>query len=168
MRTQQFQVATDVYLGIVARQWWGRWWPVAALTVLSIAAVGILLSDVRMAFVAAIVIFLVLPMSLIPIYSHALTREAAISATQKVVESAPDGLSITLIPDDSHPLDGQILIPWPHIRGLSFTKRHFVFRLEGKYAYLPVPYSAFADKEELRQFSKEVHSALTKGQPPIS
>ena len=26
----------------------------------------------------------------------------------------------------------------------------------------------FADKEELRQFSKEVHSALTKGQPPIS
>ena len=29
-------------------------------------------------------------------------------------------------------------------------------------------YMYFADKEELRQFSKEVHSALTKGQPPIS
>lgn len=168
MKTQQFQVATDVYLGIVARQWWGRWWPVAALTVLSIAAVGILLPDVRMALVAAIVIFLVMPMSLIPIYSHALTREAAISATQKVVESVPEGLRMTLVPDDSHPLEGQILIPWSQIIGLSFTKRHFVFHLAGKYAYLPVPYSAFADKEELRQFSKEVHAALAESKSPIS
>lgn len=161
MKTKPFKVPSDAYLGIVTRQWWGKWWPVAALTILAIIATGILLHDGRMAFVAAIAIFIVMPLSLLPIYSYALTKSASVAAAPKTVESTPGGLVIELEADDTHPMSGKLLINKDDISGLSFTSRYIIFHLPGKYAYLPVPYSAFDDKEALRQFSKDAHSYIS-------
>ncbi|MCM1517882.1 MAG: hypothetical protein NC117_04500 [Pseudoflavonifractor sp.] len=160
MKTKPFKVPSDAYLGIVTRHWWGRWWPVAALTVLAIIATGIVLHDGRMAFVAAIAVFIVMPLSLLPIYSYALTKAASVAAAPKTVESTADGLMIHLEADDTRPMSGTLLINKDEISGLSFSSRYIIFHLPGKYAYLPVPYTAFEDKEALRQFSKDAHAYL--------
>lgn len=165
MRSLPYKVSSSTYLGLLTRLWWSRHWPIPAAIIAIILIYGSYSGDLRYFYLSAILLCLVGPLSLLLIYRHALHPHAVMSITARSVEATDNGLDLELAqPSDTDDIadnesDEDIIptihkvIPWSHIKAIGYTGRYFLIHLPGKYQILPIPYTAFASKDDLRAFS---------------
>lgn len=139
-------------MSILRRLYLGRrWWIMALPVVVCLALIAV---DTRFAYVALIVAMAMVMLAMPLWYYFALTQESRWSILDKTVVATDEGLQLDFVNDKmkSH------LITWQEMESTTAVSECLVIRLKkNKYTFLAIPFSAFDDKEELRELVKEIH-----------
>lgn len=151
--TSPFAIRSSTYMGLVTREWIRRWWPLPTIAIFISVALGITIS-VRFLFLAAVLLCLVIPLAMLPIYYHSLTPSMRLAILAKRVRISDDCMTLLFEPiDEDTPAPDAISISWEEFSRLKFSRTAFILRMKGKYRYLPIPYSSLATVDDLRKFS---------------
>lgn len=160
MTTQPFSVRSSSYMGLVARAWFRRWWWIPASAIAISATLGFVIS-IRFLFLAAILLCLVAPLAMLPIYYYSLTPTMRLAILAKRIRLSDDGVTLIFEAiDEETPTPASISIQWDEFSRLKFSRSAFILHLKGRYRYLPIPYSSLSSAEELRRFSMLLHRHL--------
>lgn len=154
--TQPFSIRSSSYMGLVAREWIKRWWWLPAIAIFISAILGFTIS-IRFLFLAAILLCLVAPLAMLPIYYHSLTPSMRHAILTKRVKISDKCMTLLFEPiDEDTPTPAPISIEWNEITRLKFSRTAFILCLKGNYRYLPIPYSSLATIDDLRKFSSQL------------
>lgn len=139
-------------MSILRRLYLGRrWWIMVLPVVVCLALIAV---DTRFAYVALIVAMAMVMLAMPLWYYFALTQESRWSILDKTVVATDEGLQLDFVNDKmkSH------LITWQEMESTTAANDCLVIKLKkNKYTFLTIPFSAFDDKEELRELVKEIH-----------
>ncbi len=159
--TSPFSIRSSTYMGLVAREWIKRWWWLPAIAIFVSATLGFTIS-IRFLFLAAILLCLVAPLAMLPIYYHSLTPSMRLAILAKRVKISDECMTLLFEPiDEETPAPDAISIKWDEFSHLKFSRTAFILCMKGKYRYLPVPYSSLATVDDLRKFSSQLQRHVT-------
>lgn len=151
--TTPFAIRSSTYMGLVTREWIRRWWWLPAIAIFISAMLGFTIS-IRFLFLAAILLCLVVPLAMLPIYYHSLTPSMRLAILAKRVRISDDCMKLLFEPiDENISAPDTIVIMWEEFSCLKFSRTAFILRMKGKYRYLPIPYTSLATVDDLRKFS---------------
>lgn len=144
-------------MGLVAKDWFRQWWWIPFIAIASSAISGFIIS-IQFLFLSAILLCLVAPLAMLPIYYYSLTPTMRYAIIAKRVNISNNGAKLIFEPiDDEHPTPDDEIIAWGDVARLRFSRTAFILQLKGKYKYIIIPYSALKSVDELRQYSKLLH-----------
>lgn len=155
--TTVFTVRSSTYMGLVAKEWFRQWWWIPFLAIASSSILGITIS-IRFLFLSAILLCLVAPLAMLPIYYYSLTPTMRNAIIAKRVSISDKGVKLIFESiDEERPKPNDEIIAWSDVARLRFSSTAFTLQLNGKYRYIIIPYSALTSTDELRQFSIQLH-----------
>lgn len=149
-------IPASTYYGILWRIFLSRrWWWLALPVIMCLALIAV---DIRFAFVALIVAMGVVMIAMPLVYYYALTQESRWSILEKTVEITAQGLKLSFTSEKMN----EHIIPWSAMASTTALNECLVIRLKkNRYTFLAIPLTAFAGKEELRNFVINVNSKIS-------
>lgn len=135
-----------VFRGYFARYWWLYALPLAILITLTFYNINFLYTILMLCFI-------VFPMALIMVYFwYLLTGEIRWSILEKEMTINDSGMMLTFE-------DFTKELRWEEFSGFTTTGKYLLLKFKvRRFTYFVVPFTAFVDKEQLRQFVKTLKS----------
>lgn len=149
MTTEVYKMGAHSLATYIMKQWIKRnWWIIAIPPAICIAlAIAV---DIKFAFIALIMVFIMLPPAMITVYFyHALAPEARMTILPHRVTMTDDGLTISYEPPaEDIPARDDDFIGWSRIKATKTGMEQIAYRLDsGKYCMVLIPRSAFKTPE---------------------
>lgn len=152
--TQPYKTGSGDYIRTVAVLWTARWWWTIALPITTCFILATTI-NIAFAFVALMILFIIIPMIMSFLYFYyALTPEAIMAMRNKRLHIVPDkhiivnyetatgddDISATLPPSE---------IKWNEITGIEYRNHDMMLHLSGsRYRFLLIPYESIGDYEQ--------------------
>lgn len=155
MTTKVCNVTTARYVRLIAGQLGRRWAWVAAVPLLT--AVALSFSDVRFVIVALLILFVIVPLALMFIYIFfGLTPEARFSILRKRINVNSSRMTAEFESlGDDYPTPPTVKLDISRVTNVAFRKDCYVVTIDHRrFRPILIPYSAFADRDEIAEFSR--------------
>ncbi len=153
METEAYRTDSKHYMLAIAELWIGRWWWIIALPITTCFILAATI-NIAFAFVALMMLFIIVPMIMSFLYFYyALTPEAIMAMRNKRLHIEPDK-SIIVNYETSTDEDFTASLPpsqikWNEITGIEYRNHDIMLHLTGsRYRFLLIPYDSIGDYEQ--------------------
>lgn len=156
--TEPYRTGSRQYMQAIAGLWAGRWW----WTIILPIVVFLILAgtiDIVYAFVALIMLFIIVPMVMSFLYFYyALTPESIMAMRNKRLSIIKDdGITVIYEPDDdsSRPRFPPVKIKWDELSGIEYRTHDIILHLKGsRYRFIIIPFDAIGDNERQEKLAE--------------
>ena len=157
MTTKAFKISTAKYILLIVGLLFRRWAWIFAIPF--VVAIVLSFSDLRFLIVALMILFVVVPLSLMFIYIYfGLTPQARFSILEKTLDINKSYFSAEFksISEDC-PTPPSVRLKLSRITDVSFRKDCYVITIDNsRYRPIVIPYNAFSSPDDLREFSSYI------------
>ncbi len=159
--THPYRTGSGHYIRTVAGLWAARWWWTIALPIT--ACFIFAATNIAFAFVALMILFIIIPMIISFLYFYyALTPEAIMAMRNKRIHFSTKDITITYEPaneEDSTPAYPPAHIDWNDVISIEYRSRDMILHLKGsRYRFLLIPYEAIGSREQQTELNNILSS----------
>ncbi|MGM9812383.1 MAG: YcxB family protein [Muribaculaceae bacterium] len=157
MKTREFKTPSGEYVKLVFSSFLKKYWWCFVLPLL--ATIALMQININFVFVALTLIFIVYPMAMsFVFFTYCIVKEIRWTIMPKTMETTEQGLHLTL-ENSTH------TIKWNELSGYKIKRRFIALEIKPrKFTYLIVPYEAFENKDNLREFAMILRNKITSRQ----
>lgn len=148
----------------VAAVWFGKWWWLISIPVITPIALGLML-DPTWFFVALMVMCLCYPTIMLIVFCiHCVKPQARKASHDSVAEINQAGLRITYMPiDENTPVPSPTLIKYDEVSEYHVTRKGIALSWDNNpYNFIIIPHKSLSSAEEGRQFIEWLQNGIKK------
>lgn len=151
VRTAPFKIDSWTYTSMLVKMYLKGVWYLYALPFVIFVIVGFW--DIRFLILAAIYVFLAMPMIMaFAIIFYGLNEESRYSILKHCIVAESNGVNVVHINEDES-IGEKEFIPWNRFSAIHPTSEYLILQLNSKkYSFVAVPYSSFDSKDDLIAF----------------
>lgn len=151
IKLQPHNIDSGAYAGILIKLYLKKMWWAYSIPAILLVLMGV--GDVRFLLLALIYVFLVTPMIMaFAVTFYGLIKESRYSILRHILQVDEQGCEFVYVDGDGCEMDRDN-VKWLDVKHIYPKQKYLIVALKtGRFKFFAIPYTAFADKDEMLMF----------------